>query len=232
VHRVWLTVAIAAAQFSTGLARAAPKADNEAQLAKAWAELHPGEEAPPPCEHKDPVRSVTGKVDQAPGKEHVVASRRYGVVLLSAAGHPLAWAAIGCGDIRYADERQYPAVEEIRLLRASGLAPNDILLRTSDLGHCGAGGEYVLLRREGKQLLPLAQIPAFLDVMCGGNPGEKWNVRIEVPSIGVLRATTDGSFRKGNFDSPSPWEPIHRIAIYRLVGNKFEDSETRNAPQH
>src|SRR6266568_1334811 len=95
VHRVWLTVAIAAAQFSTGLARAAPKADNEAQLAKAWAELHPGEEAPPPCEHKDPVRSVTGKVDQAPGKEHVVASRRYGVVLLSAAGHPLAWAAIG-----------------------------------------------------------------------------------------------------------------------------------------
>ncbi len=204
----------------TGLIHA--KTSLESRLAMAWSQMHPGMPAPPPCDHKDPVRAISGDIDVAAGEEQVLASRRYGVALLPAAGgYPLAWADIGCGDTRYNDDKQFPAVEEIRLLHASGMVPQDILIRLSDLGHCGGGSDYLLLRRSGDKLVTLAKLDASLRVSCGGNPGEEWEAKVEVPMIGMLKVTTMGRYRKGTFDAPTPWIPVRRTETYRLIGEHF-----------
>lgn len=197
--------------------QAAPSA--EARLAAAWLALHPRKPQPPACPHPDPVRETMADFDATvPGLETALASLRFGVVLLSAKGQPLASLALECGAANQANTKLHSEVIELRPLRASGLSPQDLLLRSRQLGRCGSLGWWQLFRLHGAALETLLSTEEDVERSCGSAPYEKWTAQISVPAVGSIRAVVDGIIRQPREDgSYGPAEPLHKSTLYRLL---------------
>src|SRR5262245_46088419 len=90
---------------SDNLEDLAAPSDNPRLLEVAWRALHPGQPSPARCDHPDPVDSLEADLDAWPGNETVLASLRFGVVLLAADGTALAWYPLGCVEGRGAAAR-------------------------------------------------------------------------------------------------------------------------------
>jgi hypothetical protein len=164
----------------------------ETRLQSAWQALHPRQPLPPACPHPDPIREVTADFDAAsPGLETALASLRFGVVLLSAQGQPLGAAPLHCGEAGTATGSTAPEVLELRALHASGLTPQDILLRTREVGRCGHIVWWQLLSRHGAELMTLLATEEEVDRACGSAPAEKYTAQITVPAPGSIRVTAN-----------------------------------------
>lgn len=157
--------------FAALLSRTA-SADPARTIESAWKQLHASEKVPAPCRQADPVRVLSADVDSTPGRETVLASRRWGVVMLDAAGQPLASWPLSCGS-----RPGLPDRVALAATRASGLSAADLLVRTRATGHCGAFHGWTLLRRVGRDLEPIFEQDEYQDSSCGMSPHERRQVR-------------------------------------------------------
>src|SRR5262245_47546986 len=115
-----MVVMVAGVLLRATAAQAEP-ADAPARLEAAWRALHPGAALPKACEHPDPVRALTADLDGEAGPETVLASLRFGVVLLASDGRALAAHPLGCVEGRGSDERSQ--VVGLEAVRARGERP-------------------------------------------------------------------------------------------------------------
>lgn len=220
----------------------------EARLAAAWQALHKGQALPPPCPHPDPIRQSVADFDpKTPGAETALASLRFGVVLLSAQGRPLAGFALACGEAgaKGPDPRELedaagapsiqkgasatpgqnsaglgPEVVALQPIGASGLGAVDLLLRTRQVGRCARIGWWQLLRRRGTTLVPIFVTEESVARTCGAAPYEKSTAKVLVLAPGALRVTVDGFLRSPTAQGEhGPPEPVHRTLRYRLQPN-------------
>jgi hypothetical protein len=196
----------------------------EVGIRKAWKQWHPGKLLPPACDHEDPVRLLQADVDESPGVETVLASRRFGLFVLGARqpAPPLAWTELSCEQGARVSEEEVPRLLELSTLRASGLSPVDLVLRTLHVEHCGAIGQLELLDRQGRTLTPLVRVDVFKYWQCWDLPLEESRASVESPSPGLLSVRVEGSTRKqmegGELGPPEPFQSTSR---YRLVGRRF-----------
>src|SRR5579872_2735798 len=96
----------------------------------------------PACLGADPVRELVADLE-AGGPQTVLASLRYGVVLLSSSsGAPLASLELGCSPPADGGSQ----VMALAAARLTGLSPLDLVVRTLQTGHCGRLGQWLLLR--------------------------------------------------------------------------------------
>lgn len=214
---VSLLAALAALPAPAG---ASARPEPQVRLAEAWQKLHPGQPAPAACPGADPVRERVADLDESPGNETALASLRYGVVLLSAAGQPLGSLELGCGPPGAQDGSE---VVELGAVHATGLVPLDLAVRTRQLGHCGRQGQWLLLLRRGTALLPLLTIDDDVERACGIAPQETFRATIEVLAAGRLRVTTEGTTRAyragGDYGPP---QRLHRSTLFELQpGGRF-----------
>ncbi len=181
--------------FSTA-AGAGPVGKREARIQNAWKQLHPDKPLPVACAHPAPVSVLEVDVDETPGMETVLASLRYGVFLLPAdkSAPPLASMELSCDDARYWDYPGSPSrIDTLKAVRASGLAPADVLLRHVFNTRCGNFGMLYLLRRRERILEPLFELNDFQERECGADPQVKERARLDVLAVGKLRVTIEGS---------------------------------------
>ncbi len=196
----------------------------EVRIRKLWRQWNPGRLLPPACDHQDPVRVLEADVDEAPGVETVLASRRLGVFLLGAGqpDRPLAWRELSCEQGDFVDEAAVPRLVELTTLRASGLSPVDLVLRTLRVNRCGALGSQALLDRRGRNLVTLLDVDVFKDWQCWDQPRVELRARVESPGPGRLRVTEEGSTQAvEEGDTLPPAVPFQAVRDYRLVGKAF-----------
>jgi hypothetical protein len=204
-----------------------PVGDGEARLSAAWQALHRGQPLPAACPHPDPVRQATADfTSQSAGAETVLASLRFGVVLLSVQGQPLASWPLQCGQPTVRSTEPASQVVELRPLRASGRGPQDILLRTRQYGRCGHVGWWQLLHPQDGALELLLTTEDEVVRACGSGPSEHWTAQLTVEAVGQLRASIEGESQPALADgSYGPPLPIRRHSRYRLgPSGKFSPS--------
>lgn len=200
----------------------AASADPARKIESAWKRLHANQEVPAPCRQADPVRVLVADVDASPGRETVLASRRWGVVMLDSAGAPLASWPLACGS--------WPELSDRVLLssvRASGLSPTDLLVRTRVTGHCGTFHNWTLLRRVGRELATIFETDERRQRSCGMSPREEARARIEVVRLGWIRVTAEGTIAPalggGDYGTPR-W--FRGVSDWHLRDGRFvEDHE-------
>ncbi len=200
-------------------------ADADARLARAWRTLHPGASEPAICQHPDPVREFSGDVDPTPGIERAIGSLRFGVVLFDAAGKPLAHYELGCGHPAYTKEEREHAAQlmDFASVRASGLAPNDLVVRRREIARCGRFDFWEPLSRRGTSLKPLVSIEESVDRECGISPKMSYEARIQVREVGTLlveHVGTISNYREGGHWTPRAY--YHDHAFFRLVDGVFK----------
>jgi hypothetical protein len=200
-------------------------ADADVRLARAWRTLHPGATEPAICQHPDPVREFSGDVDSTPGIETALGSLRFGVVLFSATGTALAHYELGCGEKAYTKEERAHAAQLIDFtsVRASGLAPNDLVVRRRVIARCGRFDFWEPLARKGTTLNALASIEESVDRACGISPKMTYEARIQVREVGtflVEHVGTISTYREGGHWTPRAY--YHDHAFFRLVDGVFK----------
>jgi hypothetical protein len=183
------------------LAAADPAA---AQLEAGWRALHPGRALPPACGHADPVRQIVADLDEEPGRETALASKRLGVVLFAADGRALAGMELGCGR----GEEPGQDVRELLAVRASGLGHADLVVRAREQGHCGRVSTWTLLGRRARELFSRLSVEEEADLQCGSSPRIQHTARIDVPAAGAVRVTVD-----------------EKTTTYRLRGDAFQPQQ-------
>jgi len=203
-----------------------PLSEEEARIRKAWKQLHPGKLLPPACHHEDLVRVLQVDVDESPGVETVLASRRLGLFVLGAqqAAAPLAWKELHC-EGPHVSEEDVPRLVELTAMRASGLSPMDLVLHTRRLGHCGGIGYQQYMDRQARTLTSLVEVEVFKHWQCWNLPQEDLRANVESPSLGRLRVKVEGTRRVplegGELGPPVPFQSIQE---YRLQGRKFVET--------
>ncbi len=162
------------------------------RLATLWRERHPCDPLPD-CGIPDPIATLDAELDAAPGLEHVVGDRRFGVAMFAAGGDLLAvmeprgcagWPPEVAGD------------QSLRLGTQSvtGSPYPQLVVTTRTVAHCGEALEATIVDRRAADLVTLATLDLEGDRGCSVWQSQI-TARIAVPRPGEIVVHYHGRMR-------------------------------------
>lgn len=186
---------------------------DELRLAQLWRARHPSGPLPR-CDHRDPLAVLRADVDASPGRERVIADRRYGIAMFDADGALLATADLGCAG--WPDEVGGDQAVHLEARRLVAGPHRQLIARIRTVAHCGEFKTMTAFARRGREL------DVILDLDLGGERAcgiSEWSTsaRVAVPRPGVVVVRLDGRERRmiADRDAFAPWTRRHERCTLR-----------------
>jgi len=186
---------------------------DEATLARYWRIKNPCEPLPV-CLDPHPIVKLAADVDETPGIERMLGSKRFGVAMVSAGGDLLGFYEAACSN-RADDDHLKLSVRNF----TGGPRPQ-LVIRERTSAHCGEFNDLTVVRRIGDELEPILEIDEGGTRGCNVWQGE-WHARITVRpgAVDVISTGWHQSSSEATNWEYGPREPVRSECRMRLAAD-------------